>query len=112
MELLTLQSNRNGFYLDLGRFLPSQQITGFTENFSDALKNTHRERERVTHYYAVECLFTLAGVCERESVCVCERERACVCVCERERACVSLSVCERESACVCVYVRESVCVCV
>ncbi len=87
MELLTLQSNRNGFYLDLGRFLPSQQITGFTENFSDALK-THRERERVTHYYAVECLFTLAGVCERECVCVCEREkeRVCVYVREKERA--------------------------
>ena len=40
---------------------------------------------------------------------MCERE--CVCVCERERVCVRERVCERESACV----RESVysvCVCV
>ena len=49
------------------------------------------------------------SVYERESVCVCkrERERICVCVCvrERERMCARMRVYERERECVFVCVR-------
>ena len=36
-------------------------------------------------------------MCEREGVCVCERERRGVCVCEREKGgvCVCVCVCEK-----------------
>ena len=38
-------------------------------------------------------------MCERERVCVYERESVCECVSERERVCV----CERESVCVSIH---------
>ena len=39
---------------------------------------------------------------ERNSVCVCEREKVCVCACVLERESVCMCVCARERKCVCV----------
>ncbi len=61
-------------------------------------------------------------MCNKESVCILERERKsmcitervcvrvfkCVCVYQKESACALER--ERESVCVCVYQKESVCV--